>query len=454
MQPRDLALSLLSRKAARKEPWGNPLDEVFQKNPHLTARDRAFVSHLVQGVWRWRGRLDWMIAQASNRPFQRISPVVLNILRLALYQICYMDRVPDSAAVNEAVLQVKAQGAARAAPFVNGLLRSLCRDRQGIAFPDSKHAPVPSLAAVHSFPEWLVERWLRSQGLKETEALLCALNRIPPLCVRANRLRMDRDGLLERLTAEGVTAEAFPGVPEALCIQGLRGRVDRLASYEEGLFQVQDPGAEVAAHLLAPAPGESVLDLCAGFGGKATHLAELAKDQGRVVALDIQPKRLVHLRRSAQRLGLRSIVALAGDGTKDLGRLFQRPFDAILVDAPCSGLGVLSRHPDGKWNRTEEDIPRLASLQRALLHGAAEVLREGGRLLFVTCTLTNEENEDTAQAFLETHQDMTRVNLRERVPEWALPFIDDQGFFRAVPHRHGTDGFFGALFEKESGPGD
>jgi 16S rRNA (cytosine967-C5)-methyltransferase len=265
---------------------------------------------------------------------------------------------------------------------------------------------------------------------------------------------MDRDGLLERLTAEGVTAEAFPGVPEAFCIQGLRGRVDRLASYEEGLFQVQDPGAQVAAHLLAPAPGESVLDLCAGFGGKATHLAELAKDQGRVVALDIQPKRLVHLRRSAHRLGLRSIVALAGNGTKDLGRLFQRPFDAVLVDAPCSGLGVLSRHPDGKWNRTEEDIPRLASLQRALLHGAAEVLREGGRLLYVTCTLTNEENEDTAQAFLETHQDMTRVNLRERVPEWALPFIDDQGFFRAVPHRHGTDGFFGALFEKESGPGD
>ena len=426
---------------------------MFQQNPHLTPRDRAFVSHLVQGVWRWRGRLDWMIARASNRSFQSIAPLVRNVLRLALYQICFMDRVPDSAAVNEAVQQVKARGAARAAPFVNGLLRTLCRDREGIAFPDPDREPVAYLSAVHAYPEWLVQRWLEILGRVETEALLRAQNRIPFLCVRVNRLRTDREGLIQRLSQEGVTAEAFPGVPEAVCIQGMRGRVDRLEAYEEGLFQVQDPGAQVAAHLLASGPGERVLDLCAGFGGKATHLAELAGDQGQVVALDMQPQRLVHLRGAAQRLGLRSITSLAGDGTARLGSLFRVAFDSILVDAPCSGLGVLSRHPDGKWNRTEEDIPRLASLQQSLLRGAAEVLQPGGRMLFVTCTLTREENEDTARAFLAARPDMTRVDLRDCAPEWALPFVDAQGFFRTLPHRHGTDGFFGTLFERSPNPG-
>ncbi len=392
-----------------------------------------------------------MIARASTRPLKDIAPLVLHILRLALFQIEFMDRVPDSAAVNEAVQQVKSVGMVRAVPFVNGLLRGLCRDRSGIVFPDAATQPIQHLAATLSYPEWLVTRWVHAYGFDETEALLRAQNRIPGLVVRANRLKTDRDDLVRRLRAEGVDAEPLGELPEAVRIKDLRGRVDRLSTFQDGLFQVQDAAAQVPAHLLAPRPGERILDLCAGFGGKTTHLAELSQGRARVTALDIRPRRLIHLRRAVARLGLSGIDAVVGDGVQGAGRLFRRAFDAVLVDAPCSGLGVLGRHPDGKWNRSEADIVRLAAMQKDLLHGAADVLRPGGRLLLVTCTMTPEENEDGVRAFLEERGDLERADLREQGPDWARGFMDAEGFYRTLPHLHDMDGFFGALLVKPAG---
>ncbi len=439
---------ILSRDTARSGPWGDPLDDAFIRNPHLSRRDRAFVSHLVNGVWRWRGRLDWMISGVSSRPLETVSPVVLDILRMALYQVLYMDRVPESAAVNEAVKQAKARGLGHAAPFVNGLLRNLCRRHRDVLFPDPDADPVRYLAAAHSYPEWLVARWVDEFGTKEAGALLQAQNRIPRLDVRVNRLKTTPAELRAELQVEEVTASPIEGVPDALCLEGLRGRVDQLAAFRAGGFLVQDRAAQVAAHLLSPRPGEQILDLCSGLGGKASHLAELTGDRARVTALDIHPGRLVNLRRTMEGLGLRCIDPVAADGTRGLDRLFRCRFDAILLDAPCSGLGVISRHPDGKWNRSETDPARLASLQKALLSGAAAVLRPGGRMLFVTCTITREENEGVVEAFLEEHGDMSVVNLRERAPGWAGRFIDTHGFFRTLPHIHQMDGFFGALFQR------
>lgn len=441
-------MSILGREATGRGPWGDPLDEAFLRNPHLSRRDRAFTSHLVNGVWRWRGRLDWLIGRMSSRPLESVSPVVLDILRIALYQILYMDRVPESAAVNEAVKQAKARGLGYAAPFVNGFLRNFCRSHRQIPFPDPDIDPVRYLAVTYSYPEWLVVRWVNVFGVNEAEALLQAQNRIPRLDVRVNRLKTTPAELRAALQAEGVTAVPIEDVPDGLCIEGLRGRVDQLMCFRSGRFLVQDRAAQVAAHLLAPSPGERILDLCSGLGGKAAHLADLTGDRARVTALDIHPGRLLNLRRTMDRIGLKRIDPVAADGIRDLDRLFKCRFDSILLDAPCSGLGVLSRHPDGKWNRSETDPPRLASLQRALLSGAATVLRPGGRMLFVVCTIMREENEGVVEAFLGEHGDMTFVDLKDRSPAWAEPFIDKNGFFRTLPHIHHMDGFFGALFEK------
>ena len=397
------------------------------------------------GVWRWRGRLDWMLARVSNRPLPSLSPIVLNILRLALYQVLYMDRVPDSAAVNEAVQQVKARRLGRAAGFVNGLLRNLCRTHREIAFPDPDADPVRFLAATHAYPEWLAARWLERFALEEAGALMAAQNRIPPLDIRLNRMKATPEALVSALAEEGVEAVPVEGVPGAFSVGGLRGRVDRLRAFREGLFQVQDRGAQVAGHLLAPLPGERILDLCSGYGGKATHLAELTGDRARVTSLDIHHGRLVDLRGSSNRLGLRRVDPVQADGTRGLDRLFRTTFDAVLVDAPCSGLGVLRRHPDGKWNRSEADLPRLAALQKALVLQGAQRLRPGGRLLFVTCTVTREENEGVVEDVLQERPDLTLARLDERGPPWARRFVDAPGFFRTLPDIHDADGFFGAL---------
>ena len=446
--PRNLALRVLNGLSPRPNLAETPLDDVFRYGSHLDERDRAFTSHLVQGVLRWRGRLDWIIQQAAHFPLKKIHPPILNILRLALYQIFFLDRVPQSAAVNEAVTQSKEHGAAHVVSFVNGILRNICRDKDNITFPDRERNRVEYLSVFYSYPEWLVRKWVREWGTDFAEHLLAAGNRIPILTIRTNLLKLQRHQLIERLAEEGLEGKPTPFSPEGIWLEGIRGRVDQLASFKEGLFQVQDEAAQVTAHLLKPQPGEKILDICAGRGGKTTHLAGLAGDRCRVLALDISHSRLLSLGRNSDRLGISTINAVAADATRSLSHLLRYQFDKIMVDAPCSGLGVISRHPDGKWNRNEEDVQRLAQLQKTLVHAAASVLRSGGKMLYVTCTISKEENEGVVESCLESNRDIVLENIKHHVPEWGLELIDQSGFLRTFPHVHHMDGFFAALFTK------
>jgi 16S rRNA (cytosine967-C5)-methyltransferase len=447
--PRDLALRVLDDLSRKPGFSASRLDKLFRSKPLLDDRDRAFISQLVQGSVRWRAKLDWAIRRTSNSPLKKISPSVLNLLRVAVYQIFFLDRVPESAAVNEAVKQARKRHPPYVVSFVNAVLREVCRSKNQIPFPDRAKNPVEYLSVVYSFPEWLVRKWIREWGMEFSEALLESQNRIPALTVRCNLLKINRSDLVHRLQTEsGIAGRPTSYSPQGVRLEDFRGKIDQAKSFRNGLFQVQDEAAQLTSIFLAPVAGESVLDLCAGYGGKTTHLAELMGDKGRVIALDMNYTRLVNLAANAVRLGIRSAVTVTADASGDLSSLFRVPFDRIVVDAPCSGLGVISRHPDGKWNKEEEDIPRLAKLQKAILKSGCSLLRRGGTLLYVTCTLSKEENEEVVDDCLAGNNLMTLVDLKNRAPKWAKDLIDDRGFLRTFPHIHHMDGFFGALLRR------
>jgi 16S rRNA (cytosine967-C5)-methyltransferase len=275
VKPRDLALAALNR--AEHSP-GHPeryLEQAFQQDPSLTKRDRSLTVYLVQGVLRWRLRLDWVIHRSVRFPFRNITPPVLNILRIAVYQILFMDRIPDSAAVNEAVKQAKAGEGSHVVSFVNGILRDICRKKNEENFPDRDKYLVRFLSVFYSYPEWLVKKWMRELGMVSAERLLEAGNRLPTLVVRTNRLKISRQDLIRYLTDEGIEARPTPYSPEGTEIKGLGGPIQEMEAFRSGLFQVQGEAAQICSQLISPKPGECILDLCAGLGGKSTHMAEL-----------------------------------------------------------------------------------------------------------------------------------------------------------------------------------
>ncbi|MBN1849094.1 MAG: 16S rRNA (cytosine(967)-C(5))-methyltransferase RsmB [Deltaproteobacteria bacterium] len=446
-KPRTLALQALNKSARRPAYSDEILNDIFHRHPTLDQRDISFLNQLVKGVLRWRLRLDWIIEQFADLSLRKIDPHVLNILRIALYQILFLGRIPESAAVNEAVQQAKADKRTRhGAPFVNGILRQICREKGGITFPDRDEDIVQYISITHSYPEWLVRKWIHEIGVETAENLMQSQNQVPNITIRVNTLKMDREGFIKKIAQEGVVGKPAPYSPDGVILEDLKGRIDLLPSFRQGFFQVQDEAAQIVTHLLRPRPGESILDVGAGLGGKSTHLAEVMKDHGRIVALDKNLDRLINLGRNAHRLGIKSILPLVGDASRTFS--FRCLFDKIIVDAPCSGLGVLSRHPDGKWNRDEHHIKRLALMQKSILSQAASFLKKGGYMLYVTCTISKEENEDVAMDLLGHHKALTLKDLREYMPDWGKKLVNDQGFFRTFPHVHQMDGFFGALFFK------
>jgi 16S rRNA (cytosine967-C5)-methyltransferase len=447
--PRNLALLVLNKQAHKFITVDTCLDEIFRQNPNLNRRDRAFLVHLVQGVLRWQRRLDWIIEQSSDFPIKKITPPVLNILRLALYQIYFMDRVPESAAVNEAVNQAKKNGARYIVSFVNGILRNICKKKDDVDFPDPDENPVLFFSVFYAYPEWLVDKWFKEWGSEFTEALLSAENRVPELTIRVNRLRLGRTALIKRLSEEGVHGRRTDYSPDGILLENFKGRVDELESFRKGLFQVQDEAAQITSHILNPKQGQIILDTCAGLGGKSTHLAEFMADNGQVMALDISLKRLVSLVKNLKRLSIKSIQPIVADASGSLSSLLRLKFDGIVVDAPCSGLGVLSRHPDGKWNRTEGDVRRLAIVQETILNEVASLLKTGGKMLYVTCTISKEENEEVVKRCLAENRDLQLENIKDHVPEWGHDLVDNEGFLRTFPHEHHMDGFFSALFIKK-----
>ncbi len=424
---------------------------------NLPAADRALATEIVYGTLRWRGRIDWVLQQAVDRKLADLEPLVVTALRAGAYQILFMDRVPVTAAVDEAVRCVRALHAERATGLVNAVLRRVAREHESWVLPTLEDDPVAHVRDARSMPEWLAERLVRDWGADEAAAFAEACNHPPPLTVRVNAARHERGALLAQLRERHPDAAPCVRAPFGVVL-ARKGDPRRDPGFVAGDFTVQDEASQLVIEMLDAAPDDHVLDVCAAPGTKATGIAERLGPDGRVLALDRHPERLKLVARDCRRLGLAGLRTIARDATRPLGDLpstrdaersaSEQPFDRVLVDAPCSGIGSLRRNPDARWRIEPDDPARLAVVQGRILDQAIDVLRPGGALVYSTCTVLHEENEDVVDAFLERHADC-RLASPDELPESVRPWVDERGRLHTRPHRHDADGFFAARIVKQ-----
>jgi 16S rRNA (cytosine967-C5)-methyltransferase len=445
--PRELAIRILGR-VEEEASYANLL---MQKSLHELAdiRDRQLTTLLVNGTLKNRLTLDYALRRHLRKPMSELPHEVRWILRTSAFQILYLSKIPPEVAVNEGVeLTKRRQG--KYTSLVNGVLRRVLESGWEITWPSREKEPLRYLSIRYSHPEWMVKRWLKRYGLQGTEALCQSNNEPSPVWIRTNTLKITREKLRDQLVKEGVTVYLGERVPESLRIEDF-GSVEKLSSFQEGLFTIQDESSQLIAHVLNPKPGEYVLDACSAPGGKTTHLAQKMENQGEILAFDIHPHKLELIEELAGRLGITVIKPRLGDA-RELPGVLNVSRHKVLVDAPCSGLGVIGRRADMRWNKKEEEIKALPELQSAILERAAECVVPGGELVYSTCTIEPEENFEVVKAFRAKHPEFVPVSLVEELP---FSLTDEQdlhqamkGILQILPHKHSMDGFFLAKFRR------
>lgn len=411
----------------------------------LSRRDAALATELVYGTIGRLHTIDWMLAHYLSRPLHKLEGWVLSLLRISFYQLSYLNRIPDRAVVHEAVEIAKAWGHKGIAGMVNGVLRSRLREPEKVIIPPDLPT-VTRIALTHSHPEWMVAEWMRVYGEAETEAMCAANNEPPAVSLRANALRATRDELMEQIGKQVTDAEIAPSViaPEGVVVHDI-GSIAELPAYASGSCTVQDESSMLVARALAPQAGMNVLDTCAAPGGKTTHLAELMKNKGEIIALDVHPHKIKLIEENAFRLGISIIESRQADAREASKVLSGRTFDRILVDAPCSGLGVIRRKPDIKWHKWQEDAAAISEIQYEILCSAARLGASGTKLVYSTCTVQPEENQQVIERFLAAHPDWELDgSLAEDMPDVLVNTYPTlaEGYMQILPHHFSTDGFF------------
>lgn len=412
-------------------------------------RDRALAGEVATGTLRWQAAFDRIISAFTGRPLTKLDPEVVDILRLTIFQLLYLDRVPASAAVNDAVSLAKRAGKRSAAPLVNAILRRVSRERQHLPLPERPGADPSAneirdyLSITLSHPAWLIDRWVERHGADATERWAEFNNSPAPLTLRANRLKGTPETLAAALSEHGVLLEPGRFAPDALIVQDGNPLLTPLAG--DGTFFVQDEASQLVALFAAAQPGESVLDACASPGGKTTAMAAAMEDRGLIVATDLRGRRVELLARTVAMSGARSIRVVRADAEQPLP--LAPVFDAVLLDAPCSGLGIVRRDPDVKWRRERGDLPAFAETQLRLLHRSADVVRVGGRLVYSTCSSEPDENDDVVDEFLRLRPDF-RAGEAPALPAAMAGLVGADGRLRTLPYRHGLEAFFAATLVK------
>jgi 16S rRNA (cytosine967-C5)-methyltransferase len=377
----------------------------------LEQRDAALVTQLVYGTIRMRGALDWFIARLSSRSLDKISPVALMSIRLALYQIIYLDRIPDYAALNEAVELVKKKENPGAGKFVNAVLRNYLAQKDVLVLPSAQSDLVQYLSTTYSHPKFLVERWIANFGAQKAEDI-CRINNIPaPLFIRANALRTTRDELAQRLKQEGAQVETVEGFPLALRLTDCHAP-SSLPSFRQGLFYVQDVSTMRVVHCLKPQQNETILDMCAAPGGKTTFIAEQMQKRGKVVACDSDASKIKRIHENLSRLGISNVTVVNCDARELPHKYPEGSFDRVLLDAPCSNTGVFRRRVEARWRLKPEDFEKLPVLQYGLLEVAAKMVRKDGVIIYSTCSIDPVENQKIIKGFISQYPSFN-MNLEE-----------------------------------------
>ena len=429
------------------------------------SRERSLTVELTYGVLRHLATIDWRLEPVLDKPLLRLPVAVQMTLRLGTYQLLFLDRIPQSAAVNESVNLARAFAGTVGRDWsglVNAVLRGLLRHPPE-PWPSMDHDAAQALAVRYSVPGWLSRRWVERLGLASAEVACKEVSVAPPLTLRVNRLITTREALLENFSQMGIAAKPTDVSPFGIQIEE-GGSVPSLPGFHEGAFYVEDEAAQLIPPLLDPQPGDIALDACAAPGGKSTHLADLMQNKGTIYAIDRKDARLDLLRSNCQRLRVQNVVPIIGDireprewvsmieiaGSPSARKtsVGEPSIDRILVDAPCSGFGVLRRHPEAKWRKDEQALPRHQALQCQILEAVAPCLRPGGVLVYSTCSTEPEENEDVIERFCRAHAEFQRESVRPWLPTAAQGFVTEQGALSTMPNYFSMDGFYAARLRK------
>ena len=426
----------------RDKKYANIVLPHYIMQEKLEDLDRRFFTELVYGVVRRQNYLDAIIEHLTKKPVKRVSPLVLEILRLGIYQLIYMDKVPSSAAVNESVKLAKkvAPGMDR---FINAVLRNVDRKREEISIDSLASSEAERISFIYNQPLWLVNLWIQQRGVEETSDVCEWFNETPLLTARVNTLKISREALLEELTEAGWNVEPSHMIPEAIIVHSHKGQLQQAKWVQQGALTFMDEASMAVAYAMDPKEGMHILDICAAPGGKTLHMSTLMKNTGSIVATDIHEHKVNLLEENAKRMGATNVTAQQGDATA-FHEAWKAQYDAVLVDAPCSGLGILQKKLDMRWRKDASQLTSLPELQLQILENASSYVKIGGYLVYSTCTINELENEHVIQAFLDKH---ANYSLEDVAP--LLPFATEGPMVTLLPHVYDMDGFFIARLRKE-----
>ncbi|GAB6282273.1 MAG: 16S rRNA (cytosine(967)-C(5))-methyltransferase RsmB [Ignavibacterium sp.] len=433
---RGLAVKILNR-VERTDAYLEKLLDNEIKNSELSGADKALLYEIVHGVVRWMGRLDWILAGFYKGQFSKAIPIFKNALRVALYQILFLDKIPEYAAVNEAVEFVKKLQGQKPADISNAILRNIIKNKNEIHYPNPDEDLIGYLSAFYSHPAWLIRRWINRYGRENTELLLQANNERPTLTLRLNPLKTNLENFQSLLNSVNLRFSNGKYFFDFIRLQNLTN-ITNWQYFKEGYFNIQDESTAFACKLLEVEPGMKVLDLCAAPGGKSSYLANIMNNEGEIIALDRFEVRLNSVNKNLHRLGITCVKTLCVDALEYNNDIL---FDRVIADVPCSGLGTLSKKPDIKWKKELLDIHQLNPLQYNLLEKAASLVKINGIVVYSTCTIEPEENFEVIKKFLENHPNFTLDNAEKF---FSKEVVDENGCVQTLPHQHKMDGAFAA----------